>query len=242
MSLPLLLLLRRLLIMLSAGWLAAVAAPALAADPPGKVADTIEQRMLACAACHGKQGEGIKKNEYYPRLAGKPAGYLFNQLMHFREHRREIPIMTYMVAYLSEPYLREIAEYYADLRPPYPPPARGAPPALLARGEALVTKGDPSKSIPACAACHGTALTGMAPAIPGLVGLDVNYVAAQMGAWKNDLRHAEAPDCMAQVAQRLAPDDISAAAAYLAAQPANPAMLPVAAKSYALPLKCGRIE
>jgi cytochrome c553 len=25
--------------------------------------------LLACAACHGKDGEGLAKNEYYPRLA-----------------------------------------------------------------------------------------------------------------------------------------------------------------------------
>jgi len=46
-----------------------------AADPkPVEVPDTLEQRLLACAACHGKQGEGTSKNEVYPRLAGKPDG------------------------------------------------------------------------------------------------------------------------------------------------------------------------
>ena len=59
---------------------------------PGKVPDTLEQRVLACAICHGKQGEGIQKNEYYPRLAGKPAGYLYNQLVNFRERRRDVPV------------------------------------------------------------------------------------------------------------------------------------------------------
>ena len=140
------------------------------AQQPAKIADTIEQRMAACAICHGKQGEGIRKNEYYPRLAGKPAVYLYNQLLNFRERRRDIPIMTYMVAYLSEPYLREIADYYAGLRPPFPPPATAAPKEVLARGEKLVTAGDPAREIPACAACHGKALTGLEPAVPGAGG------------------------------------------------------------------------
>ena len=35
----------------------------------------MEARLLACAACHGRQGEGTT-NDYFPRLAGKPAGYL----------------------------------------------------------------------------------------------------------------------------------------------------------------------
>ena len=76
-----------------------VAPGAAAWAQPAKIPDTLEQRVLACAICHGKQGEGILKNEYYPRLAGKPAGYLYNQLVNFRERRRDVPIMTYMVAY-----------------------------------------------------------------------------------------------------------------------------------------------
>ena len=93
------------------------------AQAPGKVPNTIEQRLLACAICHGENGEGLRKNEYYPRLAGKPAGYLYNQLVNFRDKRRESAIMNYMVAFLSDVYLLEIAEHYAKLQPPYPAPA-----------------------------------------------------------------------------------------------------------------------
>src|SRR3954464_7420997 len=91
------------------------------------IPDTLEQRVVACAACHGKQGEGLKANEYYPRIAGKPAGYLYNQLVNFRDRRRHSPVMNYMVAYLSDEYLREIAQYYANLPPTFPP-AVAAPP------------------------------------------------------------------------------------------------------------------
>jgi cytochrome c553 len=212
-----------------------------AAEPQaGKVPDTIEQRVLACAICHGKQGEGIKKSEFYPRLAGKPAGYLYNQLINFREKRREVPIMTYMVAYLSEPYLQEIAEYYSKLRPPFPPPASAAPKEVLARGETLVTKGDPSRNIPACAACHGEKLTGMEPAIPGLVGLTAGYIIAQLGAWKNGVRHAEPPpDCMEIIALHLSFEDLAAAAEYLGAQSASPDTPPAPANSLKLPIECG---
>jgi cytochrome c553 len=213
-----------------------------AADPqPFKVPDTLEQRVLACAICHGKQGEGIRKREYYPRLAGKPAGYLYNQLVNFSERRRESPIMTYMVGYLSDPYLREIAEYYSELRPPYPPPVSRASKEALARGEALVTQGDPSKKIPACAACHGKALTGMEPAIPGLVGLYPDYIVAQLGAWKGGHRHAQTPDCMKEIASGLSPEDISAAAAWLAAQTASVDTPAAPAKSLKLPMECGGV-
>ncbi|MGH8674351.1 MAG: c-type cytochrome [Burkholderiales bacterium] len=219
-----------------------VAVPSHAADPPAKVPDTIEQRMLACAICHGKQGEGIRKNEYYPRLAGKPAGYLYEQMVNFRERRRDVPIMTYMVSYLSDVYLHEIAEYYSRLRPPYPAPATVASKEALARGEALTMKGDPTRSIPACTACHGASLTGLEPAIPGLVGLQRDYIAAQMGAWKIGQRKSRAPDCMRDIAARLSPEDVRAIALWLSAQPASAQTPPAPAQSLKLPMNCGSLR
>ena len=151
------------------------AAALLATEAPA-VEDTLEQRLKACAVCHGERGEGLTKSEYYPRLAGKPAGYLFNQLVAFRELKRRNPIMNYLVAHLSDDYLREIGEYYERLDPPYPPPAR-APAQVAARGRALATKGDSARDLPACTACHGNPPHGMQPAIPGLVGLTSQYIA-----------------------------------------------------------------
>lgn len=203
-----------------------------------QVPDTLEQRLAACAGCHGKKGEGLKANEYYPRIAGKPAGYLFNQLVNFREHRRQSPAMNYIVAFLSDDYLRDIARHYAMQAPAFPPPEQQPSSEVRARGEALMKRGDAVRKIPACTACHGERLTGMAPAIPGLVGLEVNYIAAQMGAWRNGLRRAQAPDCMADIASRLEPGDIEALAAWLAFQPVElPGPLP--AGSLKLPMECG---
>jgi cytochrome c553 len=206
---------------------------------PATVANTLEQRLLACAMCHGKQGEGVRKNEYYPRLAGKPSEYLYSQLIGFREKRRASPVMTYMVGALSDSYLGEIADYYSTLRPPFPPPARAVDPLRLARGEALALKGDPALDIPACTACHGAKLSGMLPGIPGLVGLYPDYIAAQMGAWKNGVRNAAAPDCMARIASRLSGDDVAAVSAWLASLPASPDTPPTPARSLKLPMSCG---
>ncbi|WP_414719405.1 c-type cytochrome [Trinickia sp.] len=201
--------------------------------------DTMQARVLACAACHGAKGEGTD-NDYFPRLAGKPAGYLYNQLIAFRDGHRQYPPMNYLLAYLPDAYLHRIAEYFASQRPPYPPASTPAIPAsLLARGQQLAKRGDPSKDIPACAACHGAALTGMEPAIPGLLGLHADYISAQLGAWRYGTRKSYAPDCMHEVASRLTNDDITAVAAWLAASPgpANPAFAP--AGSLKMPLRCG---
>ncbi|MBR8161945.1 cytochrome c4 [Burkholderia vietnamiensis] len=201
--------------------------------------DTMQARVLACAACHGKDGEGTD-NDYFPRLAGKPAGYLYNQLLAFRDGRRQYPPMNYLLAYLPDAYLKTIAEHFARQRPPYPPASTPAVSAqLLQRGERLVKEGDPARNIPACTACHGAALTGVDPAIPGLLGLHASYISAQLGAWRYGTRTAIAPDCMHDVASRLSNDDITAVAAWLAASPgpANPVSAP--ARSVKLPIACG---
>jgi cytochrome c553 len=117
--------------------------------------DTMAARVQGCTACHGVHGEGTD-NDYFPRLAGKPVEYLYNQLENFREGRRKYPPMNYLVTYLSDDYLHKIAEYFSQQRPPYPPPAKSnVSPATLARGQQIVLNGDPSKNVPACAACHG---------------------------------------------------------------------------------------
>ena len=89
--------------------LAGVLLPAAQAGDQAAVdarADTMEARVLACAACHGQQGQGTS-NDYFPRLAGKPAGYLYNQLVAFRDGRRRYAPMNYLLEYLPDPYLRE---------------------------------------------------------------------------------------------------------------------------------------
>ncbi|KAA0079253.1 c-type cytochrome [Trinickia soli] len=205
----------------------------------GRAPDTMQARVLACAACHGAHGEGTD-NDYFPRLAGKPAGYLYNQLIAFRDGRRQYPPMNYLLAYLPDAYLHRIAEYFAGERPPYPVASTPAISAtLLARGQQLAKVGDPSQKIPACVSCHGAALTGMEPAIPGLLGLHADYISAQLGAWRYGTRKSYAPDCMHEVASRLTNDDITAVAAWLAASPgpANPAFAP--AGSLKMPLRCG---
>jgi cytochrome c553 len=209
--------------------------PAMAQTLP----DTIAQRTVACTACHGNEGRAASDG-FYPRIAGKPAGYLYNQLLNFREGRRRYPLMIYMVDHLSDDYLHEIATYFSSLNPPYPAPqAASAPPSVLARGKQLVRSGDTAQKVPACVGCHGDRLTGMLPSIPGLLGLPRDYLNAQFGAWKNGARHAAAPDCMAQIVRRLSDQDISAAIAWLAAQPLPADTAPAAAMTAKLPLPCG---
>ncbi|GGX79175.1 c-type cytochrome [Massilia dura] len=226
---------------------AAASPPALPASPAPPVPlvppDTLAQRVAPCVACHQPQG---RNDAFFPRIAGKPEGYLYNQLLNFRDGRRQYPMMTYMVGHLPEPYLREIAQFFASQHPPHRSSATGparveATAQMLERGRVLVRQGDAARGIPACIACHGQALAGVAPAIPGLVGLPRDYINAQFGAWKNKVRRAQAPDCMADVASRLTGADVAAVSAWLASQGVDDAARPAAAPAAPLPLRCGGV-
>jgi cytochrome c553 len=209
------------------------ATPAVLQSPSG-----MAERVQPCIACHGEEGRA-GPDAYYPRIAGKPAGYLYNQLRHFRDGRRHYPLMTHLLDVLPDAYLLEMARYFASLDPPYPPPAPAAgTPAQRERGRRLILEGDPRRDIPSCVSCHGEALMGAQPAIPGLLGLPRDYLNAQLGAWKTGTRRADAPDCMAVIADRLLPEDVAAVSSWLAAQPVPTGSRPAATHGD-LPMRCG---
>ena len=226
---------RHVLLIVLVGWLPlqAVSAPTFE--------DTMAQRTLACGACHGKQGRA-GPDGYYPRLAGKPAGYLYNQLLNFRDGRRHYGLMTGLLAPLTDAYLMEIAQHFSGLEVPYPPPQPVvASPAVMERGRRLVTQGDAARKIPACVQCHGLALTGVLPNIPGLLGLPRDYLNAQLGGWQTKLRRAQPPDCMAHIAGQLTGQDVAAVTHWLASQPL-PANTKPAAALPPVPLGAQRIR
>jgi cytochrome c553 len=209
------------------------------AVPAFKEVDSMEARVQGCVTCHGQSGQGTN-NGYFPRIAGKPAGYLYNQLVAFRDGTRRYAPMNYLVAYLPDTYLREIAEYFAKQRPPFAPKEQAqGDVALVARGQTLTESGDAAKNVPACVACHGKGLTGMEPGIPGLVGLRQAYIVAQLTRWRVGERHATEPDCMKRIASRLNENDIAAVATWLSLQEAPKDPSPESSNLVRMPFACG---
>ena len=80
----------------------------------------------------------------------------------------------------------------------------------LARGEALVMKGAPGKTVP-CGPCHGPDLKGLGP-LPSIAGRSPSYMFRQL----YDFKHAARAPLMAQVVRDLDQDDMLAFVAYLA--------------------------
>jgi len=217
----------------------------LAAQPVGAMPElddaAMVERLAACATCHGARGEGAPGSEYYPHLAGKPAGYLFAQMQGFRDGRRHYPQMVYLLRNWDDAWLARIASFFAaqpGVAPQHAPPAAQSSDDR-ARAERLVHEGDAARELPACVHCHGPALQGREPGVPALAGLPTDYLIAQLGGWMTGARHSIAPDCMAQVVSRLDPADVRRIATYLAAQEPGVDAAPLPASDTPLPLDCG---
>lgn len=198
--------------------------------------------MKACVVCHGPENK-VGRDGYYPRIAGKPQGYLFNQLRNFRDGKRYYRPMALLLTNVSDQYLLDMAAYFSTLKQPFPSPERTASsPDEIRLALKLVNQGDPARKIPACVECHGKELMGTVPFIPGLLGLPRVYMIAQLGAWQSGgVLRGQTTHCMSEIAKQLTTHETNALAAWLAAQPVPENTGPAAALSVEMVRRCGSI-
>lgn len=203
----------------------ALAAAALAAPP----AHALDAAQLAtqgngkgappCLGCHGIDGGG-QAAAGFPRLAGLDANYLRRQLDSFADGSRDNPVMKPIATALTAGERQALAEYYSQR----PLPAALAhpatsPPAPDSRGALLATRGRWSRQVPACEQCHGPGGVGVGAAFPPLAGQPAAYLAAQLKAWQQGRRHNDPLALMQHISSALDDQDITAVAAWFAAQP-----------------------
>ena len=220
----------------AATWQRARAAlPVTSAPPPSftqlgaNVASKGAEGVAPCSSCHGAAGEG-NAAAGFPRLAGQPVGYLSNQLMAYTDGRRANPVMTPIAAKLNPQQREAVATHYSALAAPAkspqagaaaaPAPASGASAPNTLRGKTLATVGDDSRSVQACANCHGPDGIGQLPTYPALGGQHASYLANALAAWQDGSRRTDPSGQMPTIAKSLNADDIQAVAAYYAALPA----------------------
>src|SRR5947208_6881600 len=96
-------------------------------------AETFEERIVPCLACHGEKGQSETENT--PSLGGQQAPYALIQLFMFREKLRAFDIMNEMAKPLSDDDLRTFSDFIAKLPQP-PPPADARDAARRQRGQA----------------------------------------------------------------------------------------------------------
>jgi cytochrome c553 len=206
------------------------------------VPDTMEERVKACTICHDNK-DRIGRDAYYPRIAGKPAGYLFNQLRNFRDSRRYYQPMAILLENMSDEYMLEIARYFSSLQLPHLPPEQiSIHPEETKLADALIHLGDHGRDIPACKSCHGEELMGTKPFIPGLLGLSHAYISAQFGSWRNGgLMRGQSSNCMSEIAKQLTDEETNAIAKWLAIQSVSGKPNPPEALSSELAHRCRSI-
>jgi cytochrome c553 len=122
----------------------------------------------------------------------------------------------------TEPIGRRILEIPADpfrteIRDPHSGFIAYVPPGSIARGEALVKRGQSGRTVQ-CAICHGEGLKGLGE-VPRLAGLQPLYVARQLFDMRYGSSAGKAAALMKAVVANLSEDDIIAISAYVASLP-----------------------
>ncbi|HEV2365595.1 MAG TPA: c-type cytochrome [Caulobacteraceae bacterium] len=186
-------------------WTPKTLAVLAAADPrPGAALS-----VSLCSACHGDQG--VSPSPLYPHLSGQSAEAIFKQLSDFRSGARVNPMMSPVAQGLTEDQLAEVAAYYAHYTRNAVLGARyEVPDPEMAR---LAHRGDPSRRIPPCEACHARGVGG-APEAPVLWGQQQAYLQRQLDAFASGDRHNDVYRRMRDIAQRLTPDERARLAEY----------------------------
>lgn len=73
-----------------------------------------KQKAIACAACHGADGNKTLDNTY-PKLAGQYPDYLLRALKDYKSGKRTNAVMAGQVQALSEADMANLAVYYSSL-------------------------------------------------------------------------------------------------------------------------------
>jgi len=85
-------------------------------DDEDEIQFTYEEKLEACAACHGPNGnEPLAPS--YPRIAGQHADYLEHALKSYRSGRRQNAIMQSQAQMLNltDSDIRRLAEHFSGL-------------------------------------------------------------------------------------------------------------------------------
>ncbi|ANV99918.1 c-type cytochrome [Bradyrhizobium icense] len=181
-----------------------IAALAFALTATSVSAQTIEQRIAPCLACHGENGQSQTENT--PSLGAQHAPYSLIQLFMFREKLRVFEPMNEMAKPLADDDLRLFADFIAKMPKPEPPGENGDP-ARMQRGQALVQQHR-------CDSCHNPDLSGKEN-VPRIANQREYYLAKTLAEYKDNSRHGYDAS-MADVMAPISPGQIADLAYYIA--------------------------
>ncbi len=178
---------------------AALALTAIAAQ-----AETTQERIAPCLACHGETGTSETDNT--PSLGAQQPAYMLIQLYMFREKLRTSDIMNDMAKDLTDDDLRVFSDYIGTMPKPSSPADAGDP-ARMQKGQALARQHR-------CDTCHNPDFSGRAN-IPRILNQREDYLAKTMREYKNNARSGY-DATMADVLQPVTDEQIADLAYYIA--------------------------
>ena len=165
-------------------WLAALVLLAGAAfgqqpaPPAGPAAGgrpvSLAERLKACAACHG--ADGNSQTPGIPSIAGQPKVFVENLLVLVREGLRGSPVMQELLRGVKDREIIALATHYAAL------PARAAPGT---RDAALVARGRELSGKLRCGICHLADFRGQQQ-VPRLAGQREEFLVATLIAFRDN--------------------------------------------------------
>jgi cytochrome c553 len=167
-------------------------------------AETMEERIAPCLACHGEHGQS--ETDDTPSLGGQQPAYALIQLFMFREKLRVFETMNEMTKAFTDDDLRTFSDFIGKLPKP-PVPADGGDPVRMQRAEGLVQQNR-------CNSCHNTDFSGK-DNVPRTANQREDYLAKTMREYKDNSRHGY-DGTMAEVLQPVTVEQIADLAYYLA--------------------------
>jgi cytochrome c553 len=170
-------------------------------------AQTLPERLAACAACHGAAGAPAPLPNT-PSLAGQPLVFLENQLVMIREGLRDIPAMKGQLDGVSDADIAAMAKHFATQTLKPQPAQRDA--ALFAQGERVAGANR-------CASCHLPSYAGREQ-MPRLAGQREDYLLHSMRDFQSG-KATGRDTIMAASLYGLSDADLKAMAHYLSQLP-----------------------
>ncbi len=163
-----------------------------------------------CVACHGENG--VSSVLEYPSLAGQSSAAIYKQLSDYRSGARVHELMTPYAAQLTVPQLASVSVYYGR----FAQQATGLGGRDLPGDDYIVKlarEGDSARALPACDSCHVPGAGGPIET-PVLTGQNLQYLAAQLRAYKTGDRQNDVYRRMRDISEKLTEQEIDGLARY----------------------------
>jgi cytochrome c553 len=167
-------------------------------------AQSLQDKIARCEACHGKDGRSSEPR--IPHIGGQPKLAVMYQLFFYREGRRKSEEMNLIARELTDAELAAVAEHVARLPPP--------PPAAGAVDEARFRRGATLAASRMCASCHNPDFSGRQQ-MPRLAGQSEAYTVKALQDYRTGAR-VGTQAAMAEAVRGLSDGDFGDLAYFLA--------------------------